>query len=269
MQSDPALFLAFNGRTLILHANTPELLTRLAEPFRPLVVPELFAPIASLEVRRENGRYTLHGAKNSHMTANTPEDFLCYLEHEIILQFILANPNLLWLHAGAVAQNEQAVLLVGDWGYGKSSLTAALSAHGYQFLTDDVCPLHLQSGAALPFPILPRVRVYPGHNLSRGEARNLPKQTIPLPHAAIQRQEATIQMILFPHYRPHAQAALCRISPAQATAVLLQQCLNFSRHGNSAVTAISRLLSQTAVYELPFSNVGEAVILIKRIVAGG
>ncbi len=264
MKRDATLCLAFNGHALILHANVPELLTRLAGTFGPMVAAEAAAPIAILEIYRKNGRYTLLNAKNSHITANSQKQFLRYLEHEIILQFILANPDLLWLHAGAVAQNGRAILLAGDWGRGKSTLTAALSTNGYKFLTDDICPLRLQSGELLPFPVLPRVRARTNRILPPVEARNLEKQTAPLPPDAIQTQHATIQMILFPQYRPQAQTALHPVSPAYATAVLLQQNLNLMRHGNTAVAALSRLVSQTAVYEMPFSDAGDAVALITK-----
>ena len=264
MNRNTALILTFNGRSLILHANTPEPITRLTKTFRPMVVAEAIAPIATLDICWENGRYTLLNAKNGDIIANTLDAFLRHLEHEIILQFILANPDLLWLHAGAIAQNGRAILLAGDWGRGKSTLTAALSANGFQFLTDDVCPLHLQSGAVLPFPMLPRVRIRTNQVLPRIEARELKKKTALLPPAAIQRQKAAIDMILFPQYRPYEQAALHRVPPAYATAVLLQQNLNFARHGNAAVAALSRLMSKTAVYDFSFSNVDEAVALIKK-----
>ena len=264
MKHNSTLFLAFNGRSLTLHANTPEPITRLARTFRPMVVTKAITPIATLDICWENGRYTLLNAKNGDIIANTLDAFLRRLEHEIILQFILANPNLLWLHAGAVAENGRAILLSGDWGRGKSTLTAALSANGFQFLTDDVCPLHLHSGEILPFPMLPRVRIRTDQVLPRIEARTLKKETNILSPAAIQRQKAAIDMILFPQYRPHEQAALHRVPPAYATAILLQQNLNFTRHGNTAVAALSRLISKTAVYDFSFSNVDEAVTLIKR-----
>jgi hypothetical protein len=55
-------------------------------------------------------------------------------------------------HAGCVAQNGQALLICGDSGQGKSTLTFGLVAAGGEYLGDDHIPLHHDGRSALSFP---------------------------------------------------------------------------------------------------------------------
>jgi len=57
------------------------------------------------------------------------------------------------LHASAVQVEGRVVLFCGPSGAGKSTLAAALAQRGYPVVTDDVCAISLDSGAApLIFP---------------------------------------------------------------------------------------------------------------------
>jgi hypothetical protein len=52
------------------------------------------------------------------------------------------------LHASAVRVNGKAVLFCGSSGTGKSTLAAALAQRGYPLVTDDVCTVSIEAGAA-------------------------------------------------------------------------------------------------------------------------
>jgi hypothetical protein len=51
------------------------------------------------------------------------------------------------LHASAVEMDGKAVILIGDSGYGKSTLTAALLRSGARLITDDLLVMHERDGA--------------------------------------------------------------------------------------------------------------------------
>ncbi len=58
--------------------------------------------------------------------------------------------NLLVLHAGAVAHHDQAAVLVGASGWGKTTLTMELVRRGWRLLTDDFAPV-TREGVVEPF----------------------------------------------------------------------------------------------------------------------
>lgn len=84
---------------------------------------------------------------------STLEDTATYLLGPI-LGFVLRFSGTISLHAGAIAIDDAAILVVGHAGAGKSTTTAAFAKQGYPILSDDVAPLRL-SGRSQNFEVLP------------------------------------------------------------------------------------------------------------------
>jgi hypothetical protein len=77
------------------------------------------------------------------------------------LTFCLLARGIEPLHATSVAVHGKAIALLGDSGYGKSTLAAALLARGCAMLTDDVLMLNFQGPTVLAHPSLPRIKLTP------------------------------------------------------------------------------------------------------------
>lgn len=65
------------------------------------------------------------------------------------------------LHGACVAINDRAVALLGDCGYGKSTLAAALLARGHRLVTDDLISLDMRRDVCFVHPGLPRLKLFP------------------------------------------------------------------------------------------------------------
>lgn len=79
-----------------------------------------------------------------------------------ILPRVLAHQGHLMLHGGAVASTDDAcVVLLGDSGRGKSTLSAALAARGGCLLTDDCLRVDLERGSARAVASYPGLRLLP------------------------------------------------------------------------------------------------------------
>lgn len=78
------------------------------------------------------------------------------------LAILLHQRGGLVLHGSAVAVGDRAVVLLGAWGQGKSTLAAALWRRGHHLLTDDVAALVVADDRVDVLPSFPQIRLADG-----------------------------------------------------------------------------------------------------------
>lgn len=78
-----------------------------------------------------------------------------------VLSFALVRQGIEPLHATVVVKDDNAFALLGDSGYGKSSLAAAFLSAGYRLLTDDLLILQEKRDGIIAFPGVPRIKLFP------------------------------------------------------------------------------------------------------------
>jgi hypothetical protein len=99
---------------------------------------------------------TIHGRA----LPGVPEESLqVYLLGQVI-SFALIGLGIESLHATTVVVNGEAVAIIGDSGYGKSSLAGAFVRAGHKLLSDDLLVLESRDNAYIAFPGLPRLKLY-------------------------------------------------------------------------------------------------------------
>ena len=99
-----------------------------------------------VELRDSAGRYV----------AGSPEHVLYFVRKWMTADFAAAHPQLIWLHAGAAAARDGAVvLLAGPAGAGKSTLVVRLVERGWCLFGDDVVPVDRQSTGGAASPVHP------------------------------------------------------------------------------------------------------------------
>jgi hypothetical protein len=103
-----------------------------------------------------DGREILY---HQHKTA-APESFGVYLLGQV-LSFSLLSLGTEPLHGTTVVVGGGAVALLGDCGYGKSTLGAALLARGFPILTDDLVALEKSDIGWMVQPGIPRIKLFP------------------------------------------------------------------------------------------------------------
>jgi hypothetical protein len=90
----------------------------------------------------------------------TDESFSMYLLSQV-LSFSLLSLGVDPLHGTVIARRSGAIALVGDCGFGKSTLAAALLGRGCRVVTDDVVALRSNGSAWEVAPGLPRIKLFP------------------------------------------------------------------------------------------------------------
>lgn len=85
------------------------------------------------------------------------------IEHMLIdqaLPRLLSERGELVVHAGAVCVDDQCVLVLGQSGWGKSTLVASFLQRGHMLLSDDCVVLHESGAGVLATPTYPSLRMF-------------------------------------------------------------------------------------------------------------
>src|SRR5213080_1250086 len=88
------------------------------------------------------------------------ESFQVYLLGQA-LSFALVNRGFEPIHATVVVVNGEAVVFLGDSGFGKSTLAAPFVSAGYPVLTDDLLILQPGTDRVLAYPGPARIKLFP------------------------------------------------------------------------------------------------------------
>ncbi len=112
--------------------------------------------VAILEISKPRGenQYVISGVDREPLFFGNPGiQFASILFDQVIYHLLFARKNGVALHSGAVSRQGKTLLLPGQSGAGKSSVTAWLTANGFSYLTDELVFLPDDgSGRVIPFP---------------------------------------------------------------------------------------------------------------------
>ena len=264
VMAQKTLYVAFNGHQVAVRSNIPEVIELIERSFREMLEPEPTRIVGRLEVFREDDKYHLVGNSIASEEYRSLDDILVWFNKEVIHHLIQANPDLLWLHAGAAAYQDYAVLFPGSLGRGKSTLVTNLCENGWTYLSDDIVPIDLNSGKVIPFVSTPSIRENSGQEMPLHRIPELQKIEIDLKQERLCRDPMPIGAIVFPIYSHGSLARIVPYSPAISTLELLECCMNFESHREEAVNRLCGLLKQMPTSRLYYSIGKLAAELIDR-----
>ena len=181
------------------------------------------------------------------------------------------------VHAGALCRNGAALLLPGDAGHGKSTLSAGLAARGFDMLCDDTTLLAgepplvrsiptglcIKRGAyAVLEPHYPRLASLPEWRRPDGrQARYLmPGRDLPWagPDAAV-----GVSWIVFPRYHPDRGTTLLPLPRHEALARLLRGvCFLSGSLDERNLEKLIAWIEPIDCFELPLSSLDAATALL-------
>jgi energy-coupling factor transporter ATP-binding protein EcfA2 len=187
--------------------------------------------------------------------------------------------HLVGMHAAAVADKNNCILLPANCGSGKSTLTAALAGSGFQYCSDDMVFLTSNPVEMRPAPMAmgiksgswdvlekyyPQLPVLASHERADGKViRYLP----PPPHSYTKHPTGTLAVthIIFPGYREGEKAAVTPLTPAQGLCRITQA--GYDVQGGLTEACIEQLVEWIAdipCYEFRYGNLDDAVNFLKE-----
>lgn len=187
--------------------------------------------------------------------------------------------HLLILHAAVVEKGGRALILPGEPGAGKSTLTAALTLlGGWRLLSDEMALLVPADGRvlAIPRPIslknasLDRVRQWLPDVVMTAPVPDTGKGTVghvrpPAASVEAMHLSARPAWVVFPRYRAEAATRMAPVSPGNAMMRLVDQAFNYQLHGVDGFRCLSELVQQAPAFEFEYSDIQEALAAFEAL----
>ena len=176
--------------------------------------------------------------------------------HEAIKLLMRARAELVWLHAGVAAWQDQACLFVGPSGQGKSTLVAALLDRGWSYFSDEIGAIDAAAGCVHPFPLAPRRRVHEGALLAQDDLaaiRRLPKVDVDFAPEAIGREPRPVAGIYFLDFDPGSDGVRERTAtPAESVLAMLGNSLALEPDRKREIASLAQLAGRVPCRRLAY-----------------
>ena len=176
------------------------------------------------------------------------------------------------LHGAAVAHGSSLVLLAGESGAGKTTLTLALLRGGWTYLSDDLAPISIETGLVHPFPKPLGVKdaaIWDALPETFREAAGLPPPggsfLVPADLWEICDRPLEARALVFPRFRPGGDLEVERLSPARAAAVASAY---LRRLDPSTLGVLKRLCASADSVRLSYGSSDDAIEALGSLVGG-
>lgn len=222
--------------------------------FRDLPQAEAGEPLAVFQLTRDtdDGQLVLHLAERRLWAGESKENLAMVLMSEVIHRLTLENATGMALHAAALSRNGRGLLLPGQSGSGKSSLSAWFAGNGFNYLSDELSFIAAGSLAIEAFtrpinikrrgiePLCDALDVDADDGWQNQFCLLLPPRCLKPDN---QRESAVLELLLFPRFQQAAPLTLTKLTKAQA-GLYLMECLvnarNLDGHGFGETARIAR-----------------------------
>ncbi len=192
------------------------------------------------------------------------------------LQMAMGQRQFLLLHAASVERDGKVLIVTGESGAGKSTMSALLSEHGWRFMGDEFCLIEPETGLAWPFPrpvslknkAIDVVRKMVEDSRLGPEMKSTPKGDIRhlMPPAnAISAMDAPGKpaLILFPRFGH--ERAIRMMGAGEVFVRLTQASTNYVYLGERGFTALSALVANTPVRAIDYPDTANALDLVETL----
>lgn len=200
--------------------------------------------------------------------AQNLDDLVYRVEKIVTIGLQLARPELLFLHSAALARHGRAILLAGNTGGGKSTTTWGLLQHGFEYLTDELSAICLQTLEAYPYPHAlclkrppPPPSALPGGTMDLGRTLHVPAKLLPVRAC---RDPLSIGSVFLMQHDPSATEPVVRsLSSAEAAARLYVTGLNVLAHPDGGLPAVLSIAERVPCFELRTADLERTCELVR------
>jgi HprK-related kinase A len=184
----------------------------------------------------------------------------------------------LLLHSAVVARPEGGLLMSGEPGAGKSTLTAALAFRDWRLLSDEVAMIPPGTRHLLPLPrpiglkndSIDIIRTDVPTAVIGPATANTKKGTVahvraPAASVAQANEPAEAKWVLFPRFVPGMSAEIRRVSRGDALLRLGVQSFNYSTLGVDGFETLADVVDGCECFEMRYGSLADALLCVQEV----
>jgi hypothetical protein len=260
------------GHRFAVRSDDPSVVLLLEQAFAALAASG--DPTGWYDLRHRGDAYELSWSGRTVVAGVDRVGALGALQWDIDRRAVAAAGAELVLHAGCVAHDGVAVLVGGPPRCGKSTLVAALVAHGFEYLTDVAVPVDLGGHGVRAFPrpmtldddaldLLPEIAAL------RASIAHDPERRLVAPPLApsTEHERFQVALVVFPEHDPSGLTLWEPMNRGDAVVRLAEDAFNFPSHGRDAIDALTMLLQEAPAYQIVGNDPRAAVHAVVEALA--
>ena len=268
------LFLSLLGCTVRIRCQGAEARSLLATNYKLTRGPSEVVHLDYVVGRhRGSSAFFLQRGTEAPRTAADASEFLFLFEEDLTLELQRLRCDLYFLHAAALEGAGKAYLLVAPAGSGKSTTTWALLHHGFDYLSDELGPVDLQTLEVQPYPHAlclkdepPAAYPLPARVLRTARTLHLPPGNLP---GGVSAGPRPLAALFFLQYRREARAPMVQpLSKAEAGARVFANALNPLAHPGEGLDGAIKIAVAGACFKLTTADLPLTCRLVHTTIAG-
>ncbi len=182
-------------------------------------------------------------------------------------------------HGAAMALEQRGLLVIGESGCGKTTLTLSLLQRGWSFYSDEVAALRLADASMVPFARRPVVRCDVWPHKVMGPFPDLPLEPAPLPHeqpaapcdpvrlgAAPLQPETVPVCLVFPRFSAGEMLTVQKLDQGSALLAMMAASCSQPVFKVRGLDFVIDLVQRLPAYLLTYGHADEAAAELKHLV---
>lgn len=222
-----------------------------------------------LKVDAENKHFEIVRNKSFSLKSQDVGLFIYQLEKDITVEIQYLCKELFFMHGAALEKNGELVLLTGRSGAGKSTTTWGLLNNGFNYLSDELAPINLDTMHVSPYPHAVCLKSHPPqYPLPEDILKTTRTMHVPvelLPCKAHLGSFPLTKVLIVEYSAENTLPELIKLGQAAACMNIFANGLNQLAHDNDGLAAASKIAARCDCYLLAAAKLEDTCELIDTL----
>ena len=223
------------------------------------------------ELKVDNAQINFEIVRNKTFTLHSQDVylFIYQLEKDITVEMQYLCKELFFMHGAVLEKNGELVILTGNSGAGKSTTTWGLLNNGFNYLSDELAPINLESMHVSPYPHAvclkshPPLYPLPEATLKTSHTMHVPTELLPCKTHL--ESFPLIKIIIVEYSAENKTPALTKLRPAEACMNIYTNGLNQLAHEQDGLAAATKIAKSCDCYTLAAAKLDETCNLVNSL----